>query len=123
MLGRLGNDLDFTTNARPEAVLRLLNRWAESTGTSAFDSGTVGALKDGYQIEVTTYRAESYDVESRNRSWISGTHSPKTSFAVTSRSTPWRSRCRTWASLICTAVWRIWGRDCCEPRTSGGFLR
>ena len=31
MLGRLGNDLDFTTSARPEAVLKILNRWAEST--------------------------------------------------------------------------------------------
>ena len=65
MLGRLGNDLDFTTNARPEAVLRLLNRWAESTWDIGIRFGTVGALKDGYQIEVTTYRAESYDVESR----------------------------------------------------------
>ncbi|HAM23039.1 MAG TPA: CCA tRNA nucleotidyltransferase, partial [Actinobacteria bacterium] len=65
MLGRLGNDLDFTTNARPEAVVKLLNKWAESTWDIGIRFGTVGALKDGYQIEVTTYRAESYDADSR----------------------------------------------------------
>lgn len=65
MLGRLGNDLDFTTSARPEAVLKILNRWAESTWDVGIRFGTVGAVKDGFQIEVTTYRAESYDAESR----------------------------------------------------------
>ncbi len=65
MLGRLGNDLDFTTNARPEAVLRILNRWAEATWDVGIRFGTVGARKDGYQVEVTTYRAESYQSESR----------------------------------------------------------
>ena len=65
MLGRLGNDLDFTTNARPEAVLRILNRWAEATWDVGIRFGTVGARKDGYQVEVTTYRAESYESESR----------------------------------------------------------
>ena len=29
------------------------------------DFGTVGALKDGYRLEITTYRSESYDPTSR----------------------------------------------------------
>lgn len=65
MLGRLGSDLDFTTNARPEAVVGILNRWAESTWDIGIRFGTVGARKNGYQVEVTTYRAESYQAESR----------------------------------------------------------
>lgn len=68
LLGRLGNDLDFTTNARPEAVLKLLKGWAESIWDVGIRFGTVGALKDGFQIEITTYRAEAYDEESRKPS-------------------------------------------------------
>ena len=31
MLGRLHNDLDFTTSARPEVTERLLKGWADAT--------------------------------------------------------------------------------------------
>jgi poly(A) polymerase len=65
MLGRLGNDLDFTTNALPDEVLRILRGWAESIWEVGIRFGTVGAVKDGYQLEITTYRAESYDNDSR----------------------------------------------------------
>ncbi len=65
LLGRLGNDLDFATDARPESVLALLKGWAESVWDVGIRFGTVGACKDGYQLEITTYRAEAYDEESR----------------------------------------------------------
>ncbi|MGW2179736.1 CCA tRNA nucleotidyltransferase [Streptomyces sp. NPDC001732] len=65
LLGRLGNDLDFTTDARPEAVLRIVRPWADSVWEVGIAFGTVGAQKDGYQIEVTTYRSEAYDRTSR----------------------------------------------------------
>ena len=65
MLGRLGNDLDFTTNARPDDVLRLIKSWADSIWETGIRFGTVGAMKSGYQLEITTYRAESYDPDSR----------------------------------------------------------
>ena len=65
ILGRLGNDLDFTTNAKPEAALAILKGWAESVWEIGIRFGTVGAMKDGYQIEITTYRAESYEADSR----------------------------------------------------------
>ncbi|MEU9333066.1 CCA tRNA nucleotidyltransferase [Streptomyces sp. NPDC048290] len=65
LLGRLGNDLDFTTDARPEAVLKIVRPWADAVWEVGIAFGTVGAQKDGYQIEVTTYRSESYDRTSR----------------------------------------------------------
>lgn len=65
LLGRLGNDLDFTTDARPEDVLKIIRPWADSVWDVGIAFGTVGAQKLGFQIEVTTYRSESYDRTSR----------------------------------------------------------
>lgn len=65
LLGRLGNDLDFTTDALPGDVLRIVRPWADSVWDVGIAFGTVGAQKDGFQIEVTTYRSESYDRTSR----------------------------------------------------------
>ncbi|MFD5785856.1 CCA tRNA nucleotidyltransferase [Streptomyces sp. NPDC087866] len=65
LLGRLGNDLDFTTDARPEDVLKIVRPWADSVWEVGIAFGTVGAQKNGYQIEVTTYRSEAYDRNSR----------------------------------------------------------
>lgn len=65
LLGRLGNDLDFTTDARPDDVLKIVRPWADAVWEVGIAFGTVGAQKDGFQIEVTTYRSESYDRTSR----------------------------------------------------------
>ncbi|MFE9533016.1 CCA tRNA nucleotidyltransferase [Streptomyces sp. NPDC006691] len=65
LLGRLGNDLDFTTDARPEDVLKIVRPWADAVWEVGIAFGTVGCQKDGYQIEVTTYRSEAYDRTSR----------------------------------------------------------
>ncbi len=73
LLGRLGNDLDFTTDARPEQVLKILRPWADAIWEVGIAFGTVGARKDvrdgeaakSFQIEVTTYRSEAYDRTSR----------------------------------------------------------
>jgi poly(A) polymerase len=67
VLGRLGTDLDFTTDARPEQVQEILRGWADhlwDTGGLAF--GTVSAAKDDQQLEITTFRSEAYDRVSRN---------------------------------------------------------
>ena len=66
MLGRLGDDLDFTTDARPEQVQELLEGWAEATWDTGIAFGTVGAQRKGFRLEITTYRAEAYDRTSRN---------------------------------------------------------
>src|SRR5213078_5357428 len=58
LLGRLGDDLDLTTDARPEQVLALVEGWAEQTWETGIAFGTVGILKRGFKLEVTTYRAE-----------------------------------------------------------------
>jgi len=65
LLGRLGDDLDFTTDARPEQILRIVKPWAEAVWDVGIAFGTVGCLKDGLKLEITTYRSENYDRESR----------------------------------------------------------
>jgi poly(A) polymerase len=65
LLGRLGDDLDLTTDARPEQVLALVEGWAETTWDAGIAFGTVGLQKKGQRVEITTYRAESYDPASR----------------------------------------------------------
>ncbi|RCG30093.1 CCA tRNA nucleotidyltransferase [Sphaerisporangium album] len=64
-LGRIGNDLDLTTDARPERVLEIVTGWADSVWTIGIDFGTVGVRKGGWVLEITTYRSESYDPKSR----------------------------------------------------------
>ncbi|MBP2704659.1 CCA tRNA nucleotidyltransferase [Microbispora sp. RL4-1S] len=64
-LGRAGNDLDLTTDARPERVLEIVKDWADAVWTVGIDFGTVGVRKAGWQLEITTYRSEAYDPSSR----------------------------------------------------------
>ncbi|GAA5048566.1 poly(A) polymerase [Thermocatellispora tengchongensis] len=64
-LGRAGNDLDLTTDARPERVLEIVRDWADSVWTIGIDFGTVGVRKGGLLLEITTYRSEAYDPKSR----------------------------------------------------------
>ena len=65
LLGRLGNDLDFTTNARPEDTKKLLKKWATDVWDVGIKFGTIGAKKDNVTYEITTYRADSYESDSR----------------------------------------------------------
>jgi poly(A) polymerase len=46
-------------------VLALVEGWAEATWDAGIAFGTVGVAKHGQRIEITTYRAESYDPASR----------------------------------------------------------
>jgi poly(A) polymerase len=63
---RVPGDLDVTTDARPEQVLELLRGWASSTWNTGIAFGTVGAEVRGVRLEITTFRADRYDRESRN---------------------------------------------------------
>jgi poly(A) polymerase len=65
MLGRLHNDLDFTTSARPEVTERLLEGWAEARWDIGRAFGTIGARRGRWQVEITTWRSEAYDPSSR----------------------------------------------------------
>ncbi|MEC5199510.1 poly(A) polymerase [Arthrobacter sp. PL16] len=64
-LGRVSPDLDFTTDADPDQTLAVVRRWADAYWEIGRAFGTIGLRKDGYQIEITTYRAEAYDPSSR----------------------------------------------------------
>ena len=65
MLGRLHQDLDFTTSARPETTERLLTGWADATWDMGRSFGTIGCRKGEWQIEITTYRSDAYEPDSR----------------------------------------------------------
>ncbi|MFI7606848.1 CCA tRNA nucleotidyltransferase [Micromonospora sp. NPDC049366] len=66
LLGRLGDDLDFCTDAHPDETLRIVRGWAEAIWETGREFGTIGAQRDGLRLEITTFRAEAYDQISRN---------------------------------------------------------
>ncbi|HKE65318.1 MAG TPA: CCA tRNA nucleotidyltransferase [Micromonosporaceae bacterium] len=65
LLGQLGDDLDFATDARPEQTLAVVDGWAEAIWTTGQDFGTIGAARRGLRLEITTFRADAYDRVSR----------------------------------------------------------
>lgn len=64
-LGRPVTDLDFTTNARPDRILEIITPIADTHWDIGREFGTIGARIHGEQVEITTYRADSYDGVSR----------------------------------------------------------
>ena len=66
LLGRPDDDLDFATDAPPEAVLDCVGPVADAVWTTGVAFGTVGISWQGRRVEITTYRSESYDRTSRN---------------------------------------------------------
>jgi poly(A) polymerase len=68
LLGRLHDDLDFTTDARPDEILRIVSPLGP-TWTTGITFGTVGLLVvDGdveHRCEITTYRSDVYEAASR----------------------------------------------------------
>ena len=65
-LGRLSSDLDLTTDARPEQVQQIVRRWADSVWETGIEFGTVGVGKGEHRLEITTFRADTYDQVTRN---------------------------------------------------------
>lgn len=65
LLGRPVTDLDFTTSARPEQIEQALAGWADSTWDVGREFGTIAARKGDATVEITTYRADEYDRDSR----------------------------------------------------------
>jgi poly(A) polymerase len=62
VLGRIapGTDLDFCTDAQPVDIMRVLRGWADRHYLVGVKYGTVGALKDGRRLEITTFRQDVY---------------------------------------------------------------
>jgi poly(A) polymerase len=73
LLRRAGSDLDLTTDAHPERILEIVDGWADAVWTIGIEFGTVGLRKGDYQLEITTYRSESYDPKSRKPEILYGT--------------------------------------------------
>ena len=65
LLGRLGNDLDFTTSAHPDEVERLLTGHVDALWDIGKAFGTIGCRVGQFTCEITTYRSEEYDPDSR----------------------------------------------------------
>ena len=67
-LGRSSPDLDFTTDADPDQTLAAVSGWADATWEVGRAFGTIALRRGEHTIEVTTYRAEAYDPDSRKPS-------------------------------------------------------
>uniref|UniRef100_UPI0040474A58 CCA tRNA nucleotidyltransferase n=1 Tax=Aquiluna sp. TaxID=2053504 RepID=UPI0040474A58 len=65
ILGRIAPDLDFTTSANPDQILKVVKPIATATWEIGREFGTIAAQIDGEQVEITSYRADSYDKTSR----------------------------------------------------------
>lgn len=64
-LGRVANDLDLTTSALPDVTEQIVRGWADAVWTVGREFGTIACRKGDKQIEVTTYRDETYEENSR----------------------------------------------------------
>lgn len=64
-LGRELNDLDFTTSARPEEIETIVRPLASAVWDVGRAFGTIAAQFGDMTVEITTYRADSYDGNSR----------------------------------------------------------
>ena len=79
LLGRAGNDLDFTTSARPDQIERLLRQLSSAIWDMGREFGTIGCAvtePDGRKllIEVTTFRSDAYSSDSRKPAVVFGDH-------------------------------------------------
>jgi len=64
-LGRVTNDFDFTTSANPDQILAVLKGNVDAHWDIGRDFGTIGARIGETTVEITTYRADQYDADSR----------------------------------------------------------
>ncbi|EWT06405.1 hypothetical protein N864_21615 [Intrasporangium chromatireducens Q5-1] len=64
-LGRTSPDLDFTTDALPDEILAAVTGWADAHWDIGREFGTIGLRKGPRMLEITTYRADTYDRTSR----------------------------------------------------------
>jgi poly(A) polymerase len=72
-LGRKAPDLDFTTDAKPDEILKILKPFVDSHWDIGREFGTIGARIGDDTVEITTYRADKYDPTSRKPEVAFGT--------------------------------------------------
>lgn len=71
LLGRPAEDLDFATNARPADIKRIVDPLG-SVFTMGEQYGTIGVQVGTDRFEITTFRSETYDDESRKPQVVFG---------------------------------------------------
>ena len=71
-LERPVNDFDFTTSAMPDEIEKIVKPLASATWDVGRDFGTIAAQLGDFRVEITTYRADSYDGTSRKPEVIFG---------------------------------------------------
>ncbi len=64
-LGRGINDLDFTTSAKPDEIERIVRPLSDALWDVGRAFGTIAAQLGDVTVEITTYRADTYDGKSR----------------------------------------------------------
>jgi poly(A) polymerase len=64
-LGRPVNDLDLTTDAHPDEIIRIVRPISTAHWDIGREFGTIGAQFSAETVEITTYRSDAYDAESR----------------------------------------------------------
>lgn len=70
LLGRLSTDLDYTTSARPDQIEALVRRFTRAVWDVGREFGTIACRiteADGtwFQVEITTFRADTYRDDTR----------------------------------------------------------
>jgi poly(A) polymerase len=65
LLDRGHDDVDIATSARPDAVEAIVRPWADDVWLQGQRFGTVGCVRDGVRMEITTFRADVYRADSR----------------------------------------------------------
>ncbi len=66
------DDIDLTTDAHPKEIKRLLESVSQTLWAQGEKFGTIGAIVNGRDVEITTHRAETYDSESRKPEVVFG---------------------------------------------------
>ena len=64
-LGLDVQDFDFTTSARPDTILEIVKPISSAQWDVGRQFGTIACRIDGHTVEITTYRADVYDGQSR----------------------------------------------------------
>ena len=65
ILGRVAPDVDLTTNATPDQILEVIKGKADTHWEIGKEFGTIGCRIGDDQIEITTYRTDQYEADSR----------------------------------------------------------
>lgn len=72
-LGRPVHDLDFTTSATPEQSEKIVKPFSQALWDVGRAFGTIAAQVGQHTVEITTYRADTYDGSTRKPDVVFGT--------------------------------------------------